>query len=130
MAAGDNAYDSTHFATKVRGVGVWFSNYRNSTLANQPRVYLVPVGEDRLRVPDGIGETIRSWSILDQALPIPYPLSNESWMRPDWNAPMLGGEFLPDAASRPCAPITTAVYRERDTPPPSDRARFGTIWLS
>jgi hypothetical protein len=96
LAAGDNAYDSTHFATKVRGVGVWFSNYRNSTLANQPRVYLVPVGEDRLRVPDGIGETIRSWSILDQALPIPYPLSNESWMRPDWNVrtDVLGGEFF------------------------------------
>ncbi len=96
LAAGDNAYDSTHFATKVRGVGVWFSNYRNTTLANQPRVYLVPVGEDRMRVPDGVGETIRSWSILDQALPIPYPLSNESWMSSDWNVrtDVLGGEFF------------------------------------
>jgi len=96
LTAGDNAYDSTHFATKVRGVGVWFSNYRNTTLANQPRVYLLPVGEDRMRVPDGVGETIRSWSILDQALPIPYPLSNEAWMRPDWNVrtDVLGGEFF------------------------------------
>jgi hypothetical protein len=96
LTAGDNAYDSTHFATKVRGVGIWFSNYRNTTLANQPRVYLLPVGEDRMRVPDGVGETIRSWSILDQALPIPYPLSNESWMRPDWNVrtDVLGGEFF------------------------------------
>lgn len=96
LAAGDNAYDSTHFATKVRGIGVWFSNYQNTTLANQPRVYLVPLGQDRLRVPDGVGETIRSWSILDQALPIPYPLSNESWMRPDWNVrtDVLGGEFF------------------------------------
>jgi hypothetical protein len=96
LSAGDNAYDSTHFATKVRGVGVWFSNYRNTLLANQPRVYLVPVGEDRMRVPDGVGETIRSWSILDQALPIPYPLSNESWMSSDWNVrtDVLGGEFF------------------------------------
>jgi hypothetical protein len=77
-------------------VGVWFSNYRNTLLANQPRVYLVPVGEDRMRVPDGVGETIRSWTILDQALPIPYPLSNESWMSSDWNVrtDVLGGEFF------------------------------------
>jgi hypothetical protein len=96
LAAGDNAYDSTHFSTKVRGAGVWFSNYRNSMLANQPRVYLVPVGEDRMRVPDGVGETTRAWSILDQALPIPYPLSNESWMRADWNVrtDVLGGDFF------------------------------------
>ncbi len=96
LAAGDNAYDSTHFATKVRGIGVWFANYRSTTLANQPRVYLVPVGADRMRVPDGVGETVRSWSILDQALPIPYPLSNESWMRSDWNVrtDVLGGEFF------------------------------------
>lgn len=96
LAAGDNAYDSTHFATKVRGVGVWFANYRNTALANQPRVYLVPVGEDSMRVPDGIGDTVRSWSVLDQALPIPYPLSNESWMRTDWHVStdVLGGEFF------------------------------------
>jgi hypothetical protein len=96
LTAGDNAYDSTHFATKARGIGVWFANYRNTMLANQPRVYLVPVGSDRMRVPDGVGETVRSWDILDQALPIPYPLSNESWMRPDWNirADVLGGEFF------------------------------------
>ena len=96
LAAGDNAYDSTHFATKVRGVGVWFTNYRNTMLANQPRVYLVPVGEDQMRVPDGVGETTRAWSILDQALPIPYQLSNESWMKSDWHVStdVLGGEFF------------------------------------
>lgn len=96
LSAGDNAYDSTHFATKVRGVGVWFANYRNTSLANQPRVYLVPAGEDHMRVPDGVGETVRSWSVLDQALPIPYPLSNESWMRSDWHVStdVLGGEFF------------------------------------
>ncbi len=96
LGAGDNAYDSTHFSTKVRSVGVWFANYRKATLANQPRVYLVPVGEDRMRVPDGIGETVRSWTVLDQALPIPYPLSNESWMHADWhvNTDVLGGDFF------------------------------------
>ena len=96
LSAGDNAYDSTHFATKTRSVGVWFTNYRTTLLANQPRVYLIPVGEDMMRVPDGVGETIRSWSILDQALPIPYPLSNEAWMKSDWhvNTDVLGGEFF------------------------------------
>jgi hypothetical protein len=96
LAAGDNAYDSTHFATKIRSVGVWFSNYQATMLANQPRVYLVPVGEDRMRVPDGVGETIRSWTVLDQALPIPYVLSDETWMQSSWqvSTDVLGGEFF------------------------------------
>ena len=34
LAGGDNAYDSTHFATKIRGVGVWFSNYDRLTSAS------------------------------------------------------------------------------------------------
>ncbi len=39
---GDNSYDSTHFVTKIRSVGVWFANYNNLALVNTPRVYLLP----------------------------------------------------------------------------------------
>jgi hypothetical protein len=87
LAGGDNAYDSTHFATKIRSVGVWFSNFNNALngVANQPRVYLIPVGIDRLRVPSDALEEVRSWQVADQALPVPYPLSEQQWSSPDWS---------------------------------------------
>jgi hypothetical protein len=74
---GDNDYDSTHFATKVRTVGVWFANYNNlgGGMINTPRVYLIPVGDDILRSPTSKTGEIREWRILDQALPVPFPLS-------------------------------------------------------
>lgn len=104
LAGGDNAYDSTHFSTKIRSAGVWFSNYTNiynvgtsgGGLANQPRVYLIPAGIDRMRVPDGTSETIRDWSVVDQALPVPYPINDLDWLDPDWSAlkDLLGGQMF------------------------------------
>jgi hypothetical protein len=83
---GDNDYDSTHFATKIRSVGVWFANYNNlgSGMINTPRVYLVPVGNDILRSPtSGLGK-IREWAIMDQLLPVPFPLSGDALGDPNW----------------------------------------------
>lgn len=104
LAGGDNAYDSTHFSTKIRSAGVWFSNYTNiynvgtagGGLANQPRVYLVPAGIDSMRVPDGTSETVRDWSVVDQALPVPYPINDLDWLDPDWSAlkDLLGGQMF------------------------------------
>ena len=52
---GDNDYDSTQFATKIRSVGVWFANYNNlgGGMINTPRVYLVPVGTMSCALPPG-----------------------------------------------------------------------------
>ncbi|MCI0534018.1 MAG: hypothetical protein L0Z50_02200, partial [Verrucomicrobiales bacterium] len=74
---GDNDYDSTKFATKVRSVGVWFSGYNNlgGGMINTPRVYLIPVGLDVMRAPNRGDAFIREWRVLDQALPVPFPLS-------------------------------------------------------
>jgi len=90
LAGGDGAYDSSHFATKIRGVGVWFSNYDevvqgfpDAQLAQQPRVYLIPTGQDRMRSPTGDGSTVRSWQVVDQAIPVPYPVGAELNSR-DW----------------------------------------------
>jgi hypothetical protein len=88
LAGGDNAYDSTHFATKIRSVGVWFGNFDanfQDGLANQPRVYLVPAGVDSMRVPLGTASRTRQWSVVDQALPIPYPINQTDWEQPDWS---------------------------------------------
>ncbi|MBE0540504.1 MAG: hypothetical protein IH623_03875 [Verrucomicrobia bacterium] len=83
---GDNDYDSTKFATKVRSVGVWFANYNNlgGGMINTPRVYLVPVGLDVMRSPSQGQPYIREWRILDQALPVPFPLSGGTLNDPTW----------------------------------------------
>jgi hypothetical protein len=83
---GDNDYDSTHFATKIRSVGVWFANYNNlgGGMINTPRVYLIPVGNDVLRSPTGGLGQIREWAILDQLLPVPFPLSGSALSNPSW----------------------------------------------
>jgi len=84
LGAGDSFYDSTNFATRVRSVGVWFQRYDTLPLSNTPRVYLVPVGADVLRAPSGNLFTTREWQIVDQALPVPFPLGAADLSDPDW----------------------------------------------
>ena len=96
LAGGDNAYDSSHFATKIRSLGIWFSNYNNGTnfngMANNPRVYLLPVGLDIMRTPDKLaqeafsddGSSLCAWNVLDQALDVPYPLSETELNDSSW----------------------------------------------
>jgi hypothetical protein len=88
LAGGDSAYDSSNFATKVRSVGVWFGGYDDTAssygLSNTPRVYLIPVGFDAMRSPtDDTGE-IRLWKILDQKLPVPFPVGYDELANPEW----------------------------------------------
>lgn len=94
LAGGDNAFDATHFATKIRSVGIWFSGYNISFntnaasgggLANEPRVYLVPVGNDIMRSPGRNGiDSFRSWKVFDQSLPLPYNIGLADLDTPNW----------------------------------------------
>lgn len=84
LAAGDSFYLSTRFATKIRSVGVWFENYDTAQLSQTPGVYLVPVGLDVLRSPNATDFSTREWRVLDQRLPIPYPISSSDMARDDW----------------------------------------------
>jgi len=86
LGGGDSAYDSTNFATKVRSVGIWFANYDNlgGGMSNTPRVYLIPVGEDVMRSPTGEGTATREWTVLDQKLPVPFPIGSGDLANPDW----------------------------------------------
>ncbi len=52
-------------------------------MANEPRVYLVPVGEDVMRHPDGSGDT-REWTVIDQAMPVPFPVDSAQLADPGW----------------------------------------------
>ena len=83
--AGDSRFNDTAFATKIRAVGLSFSNYRITGpggMAKTPYAYLVPVGSDVMRSPRRyVGDTIndtRQWKIMDQWLPVPFRLSDKN----------------------------------------------------
>jgi hypothetical protein len=95
LGPGDSAYDPTHFSTKVRGVGVWFGDYEGLPLSNTPRVYLIPVGSDILRSPSADDFETREWTVVDQVLPVPFPIGSTDLDQPDWLPlkDMLSGPF-------------------------------------
>lgn len=81
----DSSYDSSQFATRVRSVGAWFGNYANLPLADDPRIYLFPAGADVLRAPSANEFTIREWQVVDQAIPVPFPIGSQELGRYDWS---------------------------------------------
>ncbi len=84
LGPGDSAYDATHFATKIRQVGSWFTNYSGLPLSNTPRVYVVPVGADVLRSPSDDLFTTREWQVVDQVIPVPFTLGAADLDDPFW----------------------------------------------
>ncbi len=93
----DSAYDSTQFATKIRSVGVWFSNYDALNLSTTPRVWLVPAGVDRMRSPSDYTGKTRSFVVLDQVLPVPFPIGESDLESPAWipSVDSLAGNLVP-----------------------------------
>ncbi|MDF3130171.1 hypothetical protein P0Y35_13270 [Kiritimatiellaeota bacterium B1221] len=77
LGGGDQSYDASRFSTKIRSAGVWFEGYDGTNLAVAPRVWLVPAGNDVIRIPDSPDLKTRTWNILDQAIPAPYALTSE-----------------------------------------------------
>jgi hypothetical protein len=83
LAAGDHAYSQSNFATKIAAVGVALPGYvgmsygestQPNALSATPYAYLIPCGIDYMRSPLGDTGDIRSWQVVDQALPLPYNL--------------------------------------------------------
>lgn len=94
LASGDHAYTQSNFATKIASAGVVFKGYVGmdayatgtpgasgpassdpNALSATPYVYLIPAGMDSMRAPPlGDTNTIRSWTIKDQAIPLPRNL--------------------------------------------------------
>ncbi len=102
LAAGDHAFSPSAFATKIFGAGVAMIGYQGMDdpaanggavsgaggtspsdpdlsyldplgLSATPYVYLIPVGVDSMRSPPlGDSSTIRSWSVNDVAIPMPF----------------------------------------------------------
>jgi hypothetical protein len=94
LAAGDHVYTQSNFATKIASSGIVFKGYigmdayatgtfgasgpassNANALSATPYAYLIPAGVDMMRSPP-LGDTniIRSWSVKDQAIPLPRNL--------------------------------------------------------
>jgi hypothetical protein len=93
-AAGDHNYTPSNYATKIYSVGISLPGYvgmdsyaagnagsgaADTTSANAlgatPYVYLIPCGNDSMLAPPlGDTNTARTWTVQDQALPLPYNL--------------------------------------------------------
>lgn len=84
LSGGDSAYDPTQFATKVRSVGTWFSGYDGNGMSLTPRIYLVPTGADVLRSPNGDNFETRLWRVVDQKLPLPFPIQAADLRKPEF----------------------------------------------
>jgi hypothetical protein len=84
LGPGDAAFDPSRFATKIRTVHVLFRDYDDTALSRTPRVYLLPVGADRLRSPSANEFAIRDWTVIDQALPPPFLVSGAALQNPAW----------------------------------------------
>jgi hypothetical protein len=84
LGGGDSAYDPSNFATKVRSVGTWFTNYDGTALSNTPRIYLIPTGMDVLRSPADDTLATREWRVIDQKVPVPFPVGASDLTNPAW----------------------------------------------
>lgn len=84
LGPGDSTYDPTRFATKVRSVGTWFRDYAGLPLTETPRVYMFPVGADVLRSPTSGDFRVRNWQIIDQVLPVPFPIGSQDLQNANW----------------------------------------------
>ncbi|MDB4391554.1 hypothetical protein N9Z52_02015 [Akkermansiaceae bacterium] len=94
IAAGDHAYSPSSYSTKISSAGIVLMDYVGmdpftdgtpgaggpnltdpNSLSATPYVYLIPCGEDSMLAPPlGDTNTLRSWTVHDQALPLPFNL--------------------------------------------------------
>ncbi len=84
LAGGDSAFHASHFSTKIRAAGVRFDGYNNTAMSQTPQVYLVPVGDDKMFLPDSSRLDARSWRVVDQRIPAPIAISASNLSDPDW----------------------------------------------
>jgi hypothetical protein len=94
IAVGDHAYSPSSYSTKISSAGIVLKGYVGmdpyaqgnpgagspnltdpNSLSATPYVYLIPCGEDFMLAPPlGDTNTLRSWTVHDQALPLPFNL--------------------------------------------------------
>jgi len=98
LSGGDHVYSTSSYATVISNAGIVLPGYvgmdasiggppldssnRSFILSATPYVYLIPCGNDLMRSPPlGDTDTVRTWTVQDQALPLPFNLG-----RTDFNS--------------------------------------------
>jgi hypothetical protein len=120
LGGGDSYFNPSAFATKVAATGIWFDNYDNTSLANTPYVYIVPVGDDVFYAP-GSGGVTRQFTVLDEALPIPAlgqsDLSTNvlGWIPTALNPPIGGLRQFDEIQAYPDSGVWTIAQATGDT---------------
>jgi hypothetical protein len=96
LCGGDHVYSTSSFATVISNAGIVLPGYVGMDssiggppldpdnapyiLSATPYVYLIPCGNDIMRAPPlGDTGTLRSWTVQDQALPLPYNLGRSDF---------------------------------------------------
>lgn len=108
IAAGDHAYTPSNFSTKIYSTGVVLKGYIGmdpyaigtpnaggpassspNALSATPYVYLIPAGVDHMLAPPlGLNaSTLRSWTVKDQAIPLPFNLGQNSFSATEFFTP-------------------------------------------
>ena len=138
LAGGDASLDPTWFATHISAAGVHLKGYDDENLSRTPTVYLVPVGEDRMRAV-GDPETVLSWRVVDQTVPAPYAIGSTQLDDPDWTPLFDGATGGNDLGARIRRhPSFRAYYDEAGKDPSDDsldctrlvgRSAWNTRWL-
>ena len=120
LNAGDSAFSSASFSTKINSVGVVFQGYlgmnpyaaggtgippaptssSSDALSATPYCYLIPAGTDSMRTPalNGAPVSVRQWLVLDHAMPLPYDIGGSGFGQDTtWNSSTSLSEpfFLP-----------------------------------
>ena len=115
LAGGDHTFTPSSFSTKIRSSGIALKGYvgmdsptttsgtledigassppspdtsfgSSDALSATPYIYLIPCGADSMRSPP-LGDTsqIRTWSVQDQAIPLPFNIANSDYStQPAW----------------------------------------------
>ena len=92
----DHAFSPANYATKIRSFTAVFPGYDDASdgspprLSVTPRFYLLPVGLDVQRCSDTEFPTIRTWNVVSQRIPVPYPLTAGQLEDPSFQPSMDG----------------------------------------
>ena len=84
LGGADSSYDPSVYATRISAVSVAFAGYDSANLPQTPRVYLVPVGQDVMSIPNSADLQLRMWNVVEQTIPVPYPNITASLNNPTW----------------------------------------------
>lgn len=127
LAGGDTAFNPSNFANKIAAAGVSFVGYPVASLAATPQIYLVPAGLDVMTIPNSLDLNTRQWNVVDQALPVPFPVSSSNLANTDW-IPVADGLNGPLAEIRRFSSFRAGVTAGEPPLSSSTRLAGRSVW--